>query len=80
MKMIDRYKLADSRLDEMEQELKTKGFSYHHTATGCGYVSVGEIIKEKYSGKYGDGYKILRHRDGGTGNHHLVDYWIRKEK
>lgn len=80
MRMSDRYKIGCIKREEEEKWLEMEGYRYHHSASGYGYVEVGEVLKEKYKGRFGEGYKILRHRDGETGNRHTVDYWIRKEK
>lgn len=81
MRMNERRQQGIRNLLEEEKRLIMEGFYYHHSAIGCGYIEVGEVLKERYKGRFGEGYKILRHRDGGTGNHHIVDYWIRiKEK
>lgn len=52
---------------------------HHHTAMYRGYVSVksnGEV--EKYNGRYGKGYKILKHNPDST-TYCYCDYAIEVE-
>lgn len=52
----------------------------HHTALAPGYVKVSSYGKvEKYSGRYGDGYKIYHHNPNSTRWCNCT-YWIRKEE
>lgn len=53
---------------------------YHHTALFRGYVSrknAGGIV-EKYSGKFGKGYKVLRPNWNST-RYSKVDYFVEVE-
>lgn len=52
-----------------------KKIKEHHTALTKGYVKVGEEIKEKYKGKFGEGYTIKRHNPKST-KYCLKTYYI----
>lgn len=52
---------------------------HHHTAAARGYISrKSEGRLERYSGKFGDGYKLHLPR-WDTSNYHYIQYWIEKE-
>lgn len=60
-----------------EGEIKMRKATYHHTALTQGYVSVKveEGIKVPYSGRFGEGYKVLSHNPNST-RFCFVSYYI----
>lgn len=52
--------------------------TYHHTATGRGYVSRKcDGIVETYSGHFGTGY-IIKVPRFDTSNYCYIEYWVRE--
>lgn len=54
-----------------------KEYKLHHTALTRGYVSVKETegIKEKYSGRFGDGYTVKSHNPNST-QYCYISYYV----
>lgn len=51
----------------------------HHTALTRGYIHIGEEIKEKYKGRFGEGYTIKKHNPQST-QYCLKTYYIYVEE
>lgn len=55
-----------------------KNYTEHHTSYARGYVSVkASPIIESYKGKFGEGYRVLKHNPNST-QYMIVTYFIRK--
>lgn len=60
------------------KELERRGYKFHHSALARGYQRKGTVTIEKYSGKYGKGYKVFSHNPKST-SYKNVDYYIKKQ-
>lgn len=59
------------------KELERRGYKFHHSALARGYQRKGTVTIEKYSGRYGKGYKVFSHNPRST-SYKIVDYYIKK--
>lgn len=70
--------------DLIRQNLKDKGYYFHHSSFCKGYIQkrVSSSYTTSYNGRYGTGYILHRHDADGASRHiynrHIVEYWIKE--
>lgn len=80
MKLKEKKAAGRHELGKARNRLYDLGLRHHHTSTANGYIRVGTVIEDVYSGYFGDG-RVLKYNLGGiTGSRHNVEYWIWREE
>jgi hypothetical protein len=69
--------------EELSMEVdrkKANGYKTHHVSLSRGYYAKNDGWLEKYSGRFGKGYKVYWPNDtyGGGGHHHIIEYLIKE--
>lgn len=59
------------------KELEKRGYKFHHSSLSRGYQRKGTVTIEKYSGRYGKGYKVSEHNPRSK-QYKIVSYYIKK--
>ena len=56
---------------------RKRGYKFHHSALSRGYQKKDSVTIEKYSGRYGKGYKVSEHNPRSS-QYKIVSYYIKK--